>query len=530
MDSERWRRVSELFDCALERPAPERSGFLGDACAGDPELRREVESLLAAHDRDPEYLEGPTDLLLDAALAAGELPRAEDPFVGRRVGDWVLRQRIGSGATGVVYRAEQAQDARTVAAVKLIAGSARARDSAERSRASRSRLTTLAHPHLARWLDAGVTADGVAYFVTEYVDGSSIVRHCADHALAVRQRLTLVATACSAVEVLHRHQVVHGALAPGNLLVSADGGVMVVDLGVASVVGEPSGAPLPPGDDAGEPLAITEYTSPEQERGAVVTPASDVYALGVLLYELLAEKRPFVFATRSRAEIGRILNQAPVIRPSDAQPARRHELAGALDAIVLRAMQRDPARRPASAAALADQLRGTFEGASTSGGPAGRAAPTRRLARRQGWRSRANAVMALALLGSAAVAWVSWRTPHRRDAPQEHTHQDPSAAWSELLRLAGIPPEDSAADRGALLEAAERNADTLAAQPDRQARLWQLLAEAREARGEAPHASALLRKVLAYQRATLDPDAPALASTLRELERLEHVGSAPARR
>jgi hypothetical protein len=364
-DTQRWRRIEELFHDALERAPDERERLLSERCGADAALRREVEDLLAA-DAGDEALPTPSAATLAAALDA----RGPDPMLGRRVGPWTLERLLGAGGMGRVYLALREGDGfRQRAAVKLIRAGLATDEILARFRHERATLARLQHPGIARLLDGGSTPDELPWLAMEHVEGEALDAWCDARRLGVRERLELFARVCDAVAFAHGNLVVHRDLKPGNVLVDAAGAPHLLDFGIARVL------------DAGEGAAVTRegsrpytpaYASPEQIRGEPAGTAADVHALGVMLHELLTGSRPFRPADTTAAAVERaVLEQEPergsaaarradeaVVAARRSTPARlARELAGDLDNIVLRALAKEPARRYASVADLAADVR-----------------------------------------------------------------------------------------------------------------------------------------------------------------------------
>lgn len=361
---ERWRRADALFTAALELPPERRAAFLDDSCDGDPGLRQTVEELLDSDAAGTFFLDRPL-----GSLAAPEEPQ---DLVGRRLGPYTLTGVLGRGGMGVVYLAHRDDgeyDSRV--AVKILPHGLGGEEARRRFLAERQMLARLQHPHIARLYDGGTTPEGLPYLVLEYVEGLPLDRYCDQHGLGLGARLDLFRRVCEAVQHAHRHLLVHRDLKPGNILVTAEGEPKLLDFGIAKQL-----SPTADGA-AAETLtglrALTpRYASPEQVRGEPVTTASDVYSLGVLLYELLAGRGPFP-ADGPLHELERAVCEEEPERPSaalDRHPDReataracglnlrelRRSLRGDLDNIVLTALRKDPARRYGSAAQLTEDL------------------------------------------------------------------------------------------------------------------------------------------------------------------------------
>jgi serine/threonine protein kinase/tetratricopeptide (TPR) repeat protein len=347
--------VEEIFADALSHDRAARPSLIAERCGPRLDLRLEIEALLAAHDRLDSFLQpADPDRPLDV--------RTSPAWAGTLVGQYRLGERIGEGGMGDVYLAERADGlfAHRVA-VKLTRASVRDTEGARRFRAERQILASLQHPNIVTLIDGGATPDDQAYLVMEHVDGVSITRYVRERALALEHRLALLSQVCRAVQYAHQRGIVHRDLKPGNILVTSDGVPKVLDFGVAKLL-ETSGIEgstvtgLFPG-----PLT-PNYASPEQVRGLPVTTACDVYALGVLAYEVITGVRPYDTAGKSLEDVIDIVVRTDPPRPSAAAGAgpssgpERRRLKGDLDAIVVKAMAKEPERRYGSAGELADDL------------------------------------------------------------------------------------------------------------------------------------------------------------------------------
>ncbi len=405
-DRRTWERVAALFDEALELTPPERAGFLDRACAGAAELRAEVEALLAADERAASFLADPADPI-GSLFAAAVLERREEAAaerVGKRLGAYRLVAEIGRGGMGAVYLAERADGQfEQRVAIKLLQSGQQGDRVLRDFLRERQILARLEHPHIARLFDGGLTPAGEPYFVMEYVAGLPITDYCAHHRLAVEERLGLFLAVCEAVAAAHRAHVVHRDLKPSNILVDGAGQVKLLDFGIAKVLG-PEAGEMTHTAAAMTPL----YASPEQVRGLPATERTDVYTLGLLLYEMLTGRRAHRVDNESpEALIRAVLDREPE-RPSaaagdSASAALRRRLRGDLDNIVLKALRKDPASRYPSAVALGEDIRRHLAGepvAARGSGPIYRAA--KRLRRR---RTEIAALVMIALVGGILL----WR-------------------------------------------------------------------------------------------------------------------------
>ena len=360
MSEASWVEIEALFAEATELGPSERQALLDARCAGKPALRSEVESLLASHDRAGAFLQRP--ILTDAAAP---LPLRDVDSTQLEAGDLVagrfrLLEQIGAGGMGVVYRARRDDgEYEEQVAVKLLASSMHSAEAVRRFRVERQALATLDHPDIVTLLDGGVTAAGQAYLAMRLVSGVSIATFCETNRLDVSDRIRLFQRVCAAVHHAHQNGVVHRDLKPANILVTSDGAPKVLDFGVAKLLDA---------NDHGSATATSmfgpitpNYASPEQLRGLPVTTACDVYALGVLLFELLAGTRPYETGGQPLEKVLATVVERDPRRPSAAASAAQvpyppGRLAGDLDAIILKAMSKEPERRYASAQELAEDL------------------------------------------------------------------------------------------------------------------------------------------------------------------------------
>jgi len=378
---DRKERIALLVDQALELTAPEREAFVA-AHSDDEAMRREVAELLAADDEmESGFLEQPAAFGWRALEVDAEQPDGPDPMIGRMVGSYRLETLLGRGGMGAVYLARRADDEyEQQVAVKLLHPGLASAGLVRRFRSERQILARLDHPNIAKLLDGGTTEDGQPYLVMERIDGLRIDDYCDEHRLGVRERLLLFREVCDAVRFAHQNLVVHRDLKPSNILVTAQGTPKLLDFGIAKLVE----SPLPQSREVTKSLvhAMTpSYASPEQLAGGNVTTASDVYSLGVILYQLLTGRLPRRIDLRSPQVLEEELAREPE-RPSVAasredgqassEPlAKRHgldtrqlrrQLSGDLDTIVLMALRTEPERRYGSVEQLTDDLRRHLEG------------------------------------------------------------------------------------------------------------------------------------------------------------------------
>ncbi|NNE46578.1 MAG: serine/threonine protein kinase [Rhodothermales bacterium] len=381
-----WNKIESLFEAALDRPEDERLDWLSSAC-DDPALHREVATLLRAAERSEDFLKSPAEevasaLIMDSHRTGSrenQVP-SESATSGDRIGRYCITKRIGWGGNGAVYLGERADgEFSQRVALKLLREDRMSRTQQNRFLAERQILASLSHPGIARLLDGGVTDDGIPFIVMEYIDGSPIDEYCNAQRLTIRDRLALFQRVCSVVQHAHSQLIVHRDIKPSNVMVTTDGRVKLVDFGVAKLLdAEADGRDLPR-----PALNLTpEYASPEQVCGQPVTAVSDVYSLGVLLYQLLAGRRPYdVSGVRATQIVKTVCEVEPP--PPSAQfddvgetegedalfavttvagqrsshvDAVKRQLRGDVDSIVMKALRKHPARRYQSVESFADDI------------------------------------------------------------------------------------------------------------------------------------------------------------------------------
>lgn len=472
-DLDRKRLVFRLLNQALDLPDGERGPFLDDACADDPDLRRELDDLLA--------VQTPTEdenLLGEPAFDI----HAADPRIGHIIGSHRLVRLIDRGGMGAVYLAERLEFDQPVA-LKLIRRGLDMDDGlVRRFHNERQILARLDHPHIARLLGGGTTSDRLPYFVMEYVEGQSLDAHCAEQQLPLDERLRLFLDICSAVQYAHQNLVVHRDLKPSNILITAQGDPKLLDFGIAKLLSD---------DDAERPntaLTVTgqgpmtpRYASPEQIRREPVTTACDVYSLGVLLYELLTGLSPYTYDRQRDDELARAICDQVPDKPSTAVRRRepdkepgipleidqlRRRLSGDLDSIVLRALGKTPAERYVSVEQFSADIRRYQQGLPVEAREGSFSYRATRFARRHWVALTAGFALVMLIFSAAFVSVWSWRQAQE--------------AYAKLVDL--IEQAAESRDYEQLTEALEKFV-AKEKDPEARMRLWGILGNAHRHRG-----------------------------------------------
>ena len=528
MQSERWLRIEEIFQSALDCPQENRARLLDSACGDDAELRGEIESLLASHEESgftaPAAFHDGVKVLEQRTLQLEE---------GRKFGSYRVLRTIGRGGMGSVYLAARADDAyQKLVAIKIIRRGFDTDDIIARFRSECQILATLDHPNITRLLDAGTTDDGLPYFVMEYIEGERIDEYCDARKFNITERLKLFQGVAAAVRYAHQNLVIHRDIKPGNVLVTKEGVPRLLDFGIAKVLA-PGTAPGDRTVTGLRPLT-PEYASPEQVRGEAITTASDVYSLGVLLYKLLTGHRPYRLAVSAPANVEHAVCHEEPERPSaivmseeavseknearitpdsvsqtrEGTPDRlRRRLEGDLDNIVLMALRKEPQRRYASTEQFAEDISRHLGNLPVVARPdtAGYRA-AKFVARHKAGVAAAALLIATMSAGIAATAWqarvaaVESKRSHVEAAKAQRINaflQD-MLSFSSPAYGSSNPRKDPDARVSEVVEQAAKRAETeLADQPEVLAEMERTIGELYYAQGRYDQAEQTLRKALA---------------------------------
>lgn len=511
-----WNRLESLYNAAATLPPEERQAYLLSTCPDEPALRAKVVRMLGSEDAAESYFAG---LQQDAVppLAPREAPPS---LVGREIGPWRITRALASGGMGDVYLAERADGLyERKVALKVLRPGRGGEKSHERFRAERRILASLDHPGIARLLSGGIMqgpgGSDCPYLVMEYVDGIPIDRYCAQHDVSLLGRLQLFLAVCEAVHFAHRNLIVHRDLKPDNVLVSESGDVKLLDFGIAKLV-----HPTAAGETrTTHPLMTPEYASPEQVSGEPITTASDVYQLGLVLYELLTGMRPFRLEGLALSEFTQVVMDELPEKPSVAAAGRdrpdgssdkagsavvrARALRGDLDAIVMRALRKEPAARYASVEALSEDLTRYLNGRPVEA----HRGSTRYRVRKFVQRNRTNVLMATAVVLTLLVVGVLYnlRIKEERDRAESAaaTSQHVTEYLLGLFRENGTAAGRTSRAREAaltLLEPAARRLEVdLSADHEVRAELYHVFGEIFELHGRYDLAGEMLRKAVAVR-------------------------------
>jgi serine/threonine-protein kinase len=507
--------------------------MIAELAASDPAAAGELAELLRADGVEGSFLDRDAAPWLSSAAARGGGAEVLDR-AGTRLGAWRIGEPLGQGGMGTVYRAERADGAfEQAVAIKVLRRSVDTPELERRFVRERQLLARLDHPAIVKVLDGGLTPEGLPWFALERVDGLPITRYAAERHLGVADCLRLTIDACEAVEAAHRRLIVHRDLKPSNLLVTAEGRVKLLDFGIAKVLEEEEGEAL---TRTGARLLTPQYAAPEQILGEPVTTAVDVYALGAILYELVTGSVPHRRATTSPAGLAQELARETTRPPSRRllepgaggapRPARARELAGDLDAVILKALRPEPAQRYASVADLSADLRRHLEHRPVEARAGDRRYRLGRFLRRHRAAAIAAGLVALALAGGGfAVAREARVARAERDQAriQAETARRVSEFMAHLFQQA-----DPARTRGAKLTVREvlaagagRVERDLGGEPQVQASLRLALGAVERDLGLYDEARPLLERALAQRRALFGEDHLATAEALYEYGSLE---------
>jgi serine/threonine protein kinase/tetratricopeptide (TPR) repeat protein len=518
-EANRRSEIESIFEDAIELSLEDRRRWLTGRCGADSQLRAEVDALIIAHERVEGVLEG--------NVAAAGVRALRDSHRGRRIGAYRVLSELGRGGMGVVYLAERndGQYEQRVA-VKLLHASPDVEHLHRRFIAERQILASLRHRGIAQLLDGGVTEGQLPFLVMEYVDGVPITAYCDRRKLGIDARLRLFRDVCGAVHHAHQNLIIHCDIKPGNILVSPEGEVRLLDFGIAKLL-SPGRDPSQPTITRTELRALTpEYASPEQIRGETVTTASDVYALGVVLYELLAGRRPYSLESGSPHELTEVICSRVPERPSAVVTDERvrRTLRGDLDAIVMMALRKEARDRYGSVDLLWEDLGRYLDGLPVHAHRGSRLYRARKFLGRHRVESAAAAIVAVSLAAGAGVAvrqaTIAARERDRAQRALAEAEQSIKQSESVTGFLVGLF-DPTAPNPGATTVSAQElvrrgvaQIETFRGQPLIQAQMLVTIARVQMIMADYPQARVELERSLALRVAKLGPNHVDVAETL----------------
>jgi serine/threonine-protein kinase len=526
MNVSRWERVQTVFHLAADLPEADRQPYVSAECSDDPSLAAEVMAMLEEDARDGTLLDRDVSHVARAMLDAAAMP----PLPNETFGPYRITSILGEGGMGVVYLAERS-DLGSQAAIKILRDAWLSPARRERFAAEQRTLAQLNHPAIARLYDADTLPDGTPWFVMEYVRGMPLTAYCDTHASSIAERLRLFRNVCEAVQHAHRHAIIHRDLKPSNILVTDDATVKLLDFGIAKQLESLEADQTRTGLRAMTPA----YAAPEQITNARLGIHTDVYSLGVVLYELLTGRLPFEFADRTPSEVERIIVETEPERPSAVarrtpalpvgssrvQSARKTQWAD-LDVLCLTAMHKDPARRYASVEALMRDVDHYLSGEPLEARPDTMRYRAGKFVRRN-WRAVTMASVTFAMLIALTVFYTLGLAGARNVALAETArtqriqrfmldlfqgNEDEAVGPADSLRVVTL------VDRGA------QQLRSLDLEPGVQAELYETLGSLYRTLGKLSPADSLLRTALARRRAIYGPSNPEVVSSMLALGEL----------
>jgi serine/threonine-protein kinase len=514
MDGKQWEQVQALFRQAVEQPVSERFSFLKAAARDDDQLFADVQALLE-EDARASILDRPLpQLAADVVAASGRA------IFSQQFGPYRIRKLLGEGGMGVVYLGER-EDLGSVAAIKLLRDAWMSPARRERFTAEQRTLAQLSHPSIARLYDADTLEDGTPWFAMEYVEGLSLTEYCSRHSCGIAERLRLFAAVCEAVRYAHSRAVIHRDLKPSNILAQADGTVKLLDFGIAKQLDAEGGTNQ---TLTGLRLMTPAYAAPEQIRGEQAGTYSDVYSLGVILYELLTGRLPFDLSTKSPGEAElTIVNEDPqkpslVAKRADGQLSDSSANWADLDVLCLTAMHKNPERRYRSVDAFLRDLEHYQKGEPLDARPDTLGYRVGKFVRRNRRPVMASALVLAAVLGLVVFYTVRLRAA-RNAAVAEAARTERVLRFTLNLFNGGDKEAGPASDLRvtALLDRGVEEAKTLDHDPAVQAELYETLGEVYQKLGVLDRADALLTLALQRRLAMHDSNQLAVAESLIKL-------------
>lgn len=536
LDSASWEQIESILDQVLDlEDKAAADSLLEELCGGDAQLRIEVEALLAGCRVDGDVLDQAASGAAPGLFSelGDALEAKPEALTGRRLGAYRLLEVLGQGGMGVVYLAERADEHfEQKVAIKLMPRGMETAEMERRLLLERQILANLQHPNIAHLLDGQVTEEGYPYLVMEHIEGRPIDAYCREEGLSLEQRLRLFGDVCAAVQYAHQNMVVHRDLKPSNIMVTTSGQVKLLDFGIAKLT-DPT-LDVPAGDGTVyQPLTPT-YASPEQVSNLPVSAASDVYSLGVVLYQLLTGKTPYRLDGLSPSEVESVVVERQSAAPSqaiesdsatgiDLDPRKlRQRLAGDLDTIVLKCLRKTPERRYGSAAELSEDLDRYLAGQPVRARPNTLTYRSQRFVRRHKLGTAAALVILVLLIGGVVgIAWQGLVAARERDRAQlEARKAERVADFLGGLFEAANPTTQGAGQvtvRELLDIGEERIQRELADEPEVQLEMLELIANSYGSLGQSDRAIEMVEGVITQRKVLMPEDELGMARALTSL-------------
>jgi eukaryotic-like serine/threonine-protein kinase len=527
---ERWKLLKQIFSRALELENEEQKDYLRRACADDPALLHDVETLLNAYDT-----RGVIDRSMDQLKVSVISQLKSREIIGKRIGSYRIIKELGRGGMSAVYLAERADGVyQQQVALKMLLEGTLFDGQLRRFQSERHILASLNHDNIARLYDGGISSDGQPWFVMEFVEGNPIDEYCNSRNFSLTERLKLFLKVCDAVQYAHRNLIAHRDLKPLNILVTDEGNAKLLDFGIAKLLGsEENYQDEFPSTHAGLLPLTPSYASPEQLRRQNITASSDIYQLGIILYELLTGVSPYDLKGETPGDIEHTVCETEPRRPSAAIEAKadsnlqfREKIGGDLDTIVLKTLNKEPNCRYQSAGQLAEDIRGYLAGRPVSAHPDSLAYRTGKFMRRHKW--GAAAMMAFALALGVYATTITWYSNRTLKALEEAELERAKSGQVVDFLLSMFEASDPAEARGAtvtareLLERGVEQTVALSDQPVVQAQMYSVAGLVFHRLGEFEEALPLLSRALEIMDSLYEDSHPDVAQIHFHLAEVLH--------
>lgn len=496
-----WDQVERILDEALDLPEEQRTSFVHEACKHNPELKEEVELILSSIKESEGWLDDPTQFkqdFFDEISEDLEHYSGNKPLIGKRIGSYEVKEKIGQGGMGAVYLAERTEgDFKHQVAIKLIDSEKATRENLDRFKQEKRILASLNHPGIAQLFDGGVTEDNIPYIIMEYVNGIPITDYCQQKACPASEKIELFIQVLEAVRNAHENLIIHSDLKPDNILINEDGNVKILDFGISKLL-QNKGDSASASEYSGSALT-PRYAAPEQVQDLNITTATDIYALGLVLYKLLTEVNAIDFEDRSKETIrSAILNDViPAPSKKVIDPKQKRMLSGDLDAIILKAIQKEPEERYRSANDFISDLKKYLQDFPVSARPDTLSyRGTKFLKRHKGGSSLAFAALVIIV---GLTFFYTRQIKEERNQAQIEAEKSQEITSFVIGLLEENYPENSQGDTVTVRQILDKSVleiESINKSPDIKAKMQQVIGHAYNSVGEPHKAKPLLTKAI----------------------------------